>query len=193
MQHTDLLHQLVFSFGPVSNEAFDDLCGVWHPVTVARKNTMTRQGEVEKYLYLVLEGVQRAWCLHNDREATLVFSYAPSFSGIIDSFFLQQPSAYNLETITKSKFLRASYADFTGVVVRHQEIDRWVRLAVTRVLADTLKRQTELLTFTAEEKFTALLRRSPHILNLVPHKYLASYIGIDATNFSKMLGKIRIA
>jgi hypothetical protein len=36
------------------------------------------------------------------------------------------------------------------------------------------------------------LQRSPHILNLVPHKYLASYLGMDATNFSKLLGSVKI-
>jgi hypothetical protein len=36
------------------------------------------------------------------------------------------------------------------------------------------------------------LQRSPHILQLVPHKYLANYLGIDATNFSKLLNRVRI-
>jgi hypothetical protein len=50
----------------------------------------------------------------------------------------------------------------------------------------------ELQCFSSEEKFKALLRRSPHILGLVPHKYLADYLGINATNFSKLLNSIRI-
>jgi hypothetical protein len=60
------------------------------------------------------------------------------------------------------------------------------------VLAGTLERQAELLAFTAGEKFLALMKRSPHILNLIPHKYLASYIGVDPATFSKMLGSVRL-
>jgi hypothetical protein len=39
---------------------------------------------------------------------------------------------------------------------------------------------------------SSFLRTSPHLLNLVPHKYLASYLGIDAATFPKLLGSVRI-
>jgi CRP-like cAMP-binding protein len=176
----------------MGEEAADVFAEPWAEVSFGRKQLMTREGETEKYLYIVLEGVQRAYCLHNDKEATLIFSYPPSFSGVIDSFFLQRPSIFYLETITASRFLRMHYNDFAALMEKYPEIEHWVRISVTHVLADTLKRHIEILSYTAEEKFTALLHRSPHILNLVPHKYLASYIGIDATNFSKLLGKVRL-
>ncbi|MES2702128.1 MAG: Crp/Fnr family transcriptional regulator [Bacteroidota bacterium] len=190
--HRDILRKMIAAFGEVDEEAFEAFALPWTEVKVKRKQIMTRQGETEKYLYLVLNGVQHAWYQHGDREATLVFSYAPSFSGIIDSFFLQQPSRFTLETITASTFLRIHYNDMAALMAQHRSIETWVRISLTRVLADTLGRHIELLTYTAEEKFTALLHRSPHILNLIPHKYLASYIGVDATNFSKLLGRVRL-
>jgi CRP-like cAMP-binding protein len=182
----------VSSFGAIDEAAFNAFALPWAEVRIKRKQLMTRQGETEKYLYLVLDGVQRAYRTHEDKEITLVFSYTGSFSGVIDSFFLQQPSAFDLETITTSHCLRIHYNDMALLIEQHRSIERWVRLAITRVLADTLQRHIEILSYSAEEKFTALLRRSPHVLNLVPHKYLASYIGVDPTNFSKLLGKVRI-
>lgn len=59
-------------------------------------------------------------------------------------------------------------------------------------LSGVLERIMELQCFTSEQKFKQLLTRSPHILQLVPHKYLANYIGIDATNFSKLINKTKI-
>jgi len=164
----------------------------WTEVSVKRKQIITRQGDTEKYLYLVGDGVQRAFCDHNGREATLVFSYPYSFSGIIDSFFLQQPSRFSLETVTHSRLLKIHFEEVRLLMEQHRSIDTWMRIALTSVLSDTLSRHIELLTYTAEEKFSALLQRSPHLLNLIPHKYLASYIGMDATNFSKILGKVRL-
>jgi hypothetical protein len=64
--------------------------------------------------------------------------------------------------------------------------------ATAYALKGALERHAELQCFTNEEKFKVLLRRSPHILNLVPHKYLASYLGMDATNFSKLLNGIKL-
>jgi CRP-like cAMP-binding protein len=59
-------------------------------------------------------------------------------------------------------------------------------------LKGVLERQVELQSFSAEEKFRQLLTRSPQVLNLIPHKYLASYLGLDATTFSKLLGRVRL-
>jgi len=59
-------------------------------------------------------------------------------------------------------------------------------------LKGVLERQIEIQSFSAEEKFRSLLKRSPHVLQIIPHKYLASYLGIDPATFSKLLGSVRI-
>jgi len=64
--------------------------------------------------------------------------------------------------------------------------------ALSYTFAGVLERQIEIQCFSAEEKFKALLKRSPHVLQLIPHKYLASYLGIDAATFSKLPGSVRL-
>lgn len=192
MYFQDQLYQLVQATYPVSDKSFAALAAPWQEVVAKRKQLLTRVDEVEKYLYFVLEGVQRAYFEHNEREATLVFSYAPSFSGVLDSFFTQTPSRFCLETLTASRLMRIHYNDLMQLMETQPEIERWVRVALSQVLKGTLERQVELLSFSAEEKFRALLKRSPHVLNLIPQKYLASYIGIDETTFSKMISSIRL-
>jgi CRP-like cAMP-binding protein len=174
------------------DQAWNDLQQCWTEVQYKRKQLVTRAGETEKYLYFVLDGVQRAYFEHNGREATLVFSYAPSFSGVIDSFLAQRPSRFYLETLTQSTLLRIHYNDLDNLIQKHRSLETWIRLALTGVLAGTLERQVEVMAYTAEEKFTTLLRRSPHVLNLIPHKYLASYIGVDPATFSKLLGSVKL-
>lgn len=185
------LEKVVKSMG-VDEDSWQAMSTCWSSIDIGRKQVLTRQGEVEKYIYFVLEGVQRAYVEHRDKDATLVFSYEGSFSGIVDSFLLQSPSKYFLETITSSSMLRMHYNDYTRLISEYRSVDSWVRNALTHTLAGTLERNIELLSFSAEERFKILLTRSPHVLNLIPHKYLASYIGVDPTTFSKLLGKVRL-
>ena len=192
MEFQEQLYKLVQATHPVSDEAFSALAASWQPISVKRKQLLTRVGETEKWLYFVLDGVQRAYFEHNGKEATLVFSYAPSFSGILDSLFTQAPSKFYLETLTANKLMRIHHNDLIQLMETQPEIERWVRVALSHVLTGTLERQVELLSFSAKEKFRALLKRSPHVLNLIPQKYLASYIGIDETTFSKMISSIRL-
>ncbi|RPE13836.1 Crp/Fnr family transcriptional regulator [Chitinophaga lutea] len=178
---------------PLPEEEWEALAPCWQPVSHKRKTVLTAAGETERYVYFVLDGVQRAFCIaENQREATLVFSYTGSFSGIIDSFFLQQPSRYYLETLTQSSLLRIGYNDMHRLMQQYPQIMAWVQRSTMLALAGVMERHIEMLTLNAEEKFRSLLARSPHVLQLIPHKYLASYLGLDPATFSRLLGGIRL-
>lgn len=193
MTDIDQLRSFIQSLYPLKNGELDAFVTGWIPVTVKRKTLLTAAGEKERYLYFVLEGVQRAFYLGNDdKEATIVFTYPPSFSGVADSLLTGTPSAYYMETLTASRFLRVSAERMYELMDKYPNIQRLVLNTTAMILKGVLFRQIELQCFSNEEKFRALLKRSPHILNLVPHKYIASYLGMDATNFSKLLGSIRI-
>ncbi len=193
MQGSTILEDLVNRIHPVSAEAMEDLASIWMPLQAGRKELLTVSGNIEKYIYVVLDGVQRVY-YHDDldREATIVFTYSPSFGGVLDSFLLQTPSKYNFETLTPSSFLRTPFTSFNALMEKHHSIETMVRKGLSGVIAGLEERLVEIQSFSSEEKFRSLLKRSPHILQLVPHKYLASYLGIDATNFSKLINKVRI-
>jgi CRP-like cAMP-binding protein len=189
----EALLTFVAQIHPLNHEEADAFAKEWEPLTMKRKIIITTAGETERYLYFVVEGLQRAFYLgDDDKEATIVFTYPPSFSGVADSFLTQTPSDYFLETLTASRLLRISYDDVKNLMDRYSNIEKLIFKATAFALKGALHRQIELQCFSNEEKFKTLLKRSPHILNLVPHKYLASYLGIDATNFSKLLGSVRI-
>lgn len=193
--HSDLYNTIcarINEFHPLEEAALNPLLHAMEEITVKRKEVLTREGETEQYLYLVLEGVQHAVYSHQDKEATLVFSYPYSFSGIVDSLLLQRPASCRLEALTAGKLLRLSYRRLMELMTEHRSLETWLWQALALVLAGTLQRQYELLTYSAEEKFKVLLRRSPQVLNMIPHKYLASYIGVDASTFSKLLGTVRL-
>jgi CRP-like cAMP-binding protein len=178
---------------PIPEEECNSFLSIWSPCEFKRKEIVTTAGETERYLYFVTEGVQRIYYFDDQqREATLVFTYAPSFGGVMDSLLLQKPSRYFYETLTPSSFLKASVNDLFDQMNKSSSIQNLVQQGVTQTLSGLLERMVELQCFSSEEKFKTLLKRSPHILNLVPHKYLANYIGIDSTNFSKLINQVRI-
>ncbi|WP_317048147.1 Crp/Fnr family transcriptional regulator [Pontibacter diazotrophicus] len=104
------LKQLVNSIRPLPEEDWEAFSSAWVLYSAKRKEPLTVAGEKEQYLYFVADGVQRVYYFDDEgREATLVFTYAPSFGGVLDSFMLQQPARYYYETLTPSVFLRATF------------------------------------------------------------------------------------
>jgi hypothetical protein len=186
------LRQFITAIKPLSEAAWEDFAAIWQPFEARRKTLLTAAGAIEKHLYFVTDGVQRAFYIHGDKDATLVFTYPFSFSGVADSFLTGNPSRYYLETLTTSSFLRTTSTQLQPLIDKHRDLERCIFRATAFALEGVLQRQIEMQCFSAEEKFKALLHRSPHVLRLIPHKYLASYLAIDPTTFSKLLGSVRI-
>lgn len=187
------LRQLARPVLPDNSPEQEALLSIWQPYECRRKTVLTAAGETERHIYVVLEGIQRAFFLsENGKEATIVFTYPCSFSGVADSFLTQTPSTVFFETLTTSRFLRTSYQQLEELQQRYPLIRQWVLALTAQALKGALQRQAELLCYSAEEKFRILLNRSPHLLQLIPHKYLASYLGLDPATFSKLLGSIRL-
>lgn len=192
-QPLSILRNLIDPEGIISHQDWDDFKMIWKPFSAKRKEVITYTGQTEKYLYYVTEGVQRVYYYDEQgREATVVFTYAPSFGGVLDSLILEKPSRYTYETLTPSNFLRANAMDLFKLMDTKPLIQKVVIKGLSETISGMMERMVQLQCFTSEDKFRTLLKRSPHILQLVPHKYLANYIGIDPTNFSKMINKVKI-
>lgn len=189
----ELLRNFVDSLHPLADDAWHDFVIHWQPLIAKRKSILTAAGETEKYVYFVLQGIQRAYYVsENDKEATIVFTYPYSFSGVADSALTQLPSKFYFETLTASRFLRMPVTRLFELMDQHPSINQLILKTLALTLYGVLNRQAEIQLFSSEEKFKTLLKRSPHLLNLVPHKYIASYLGMDATNFSKLLASVEI-
>jgi CRP-like cAMP-binding protein len=190
--HLNGLHQFVQELYPLKQQEWEAFSTIWQPFTAPRKMVLTKSGETERYLYFVEQGIQRSFYLRGRKEVTIVFTYPPSFSGVADSFLTQTPSNFYFETITESSFLRTSHQQLQQVMHAFPAVQELVLKTTSFVLRGVLQRMAEMQSSNAEEKFRQLTSRSPHLLNLVPHKYLASYLGLDAATFSKLLGTVRI-
>ena len=188
-----ILKSFIDAIQPLSDEAWFDFIQIWESKSYGRKEVITTAGKREDALYFVMEGVQRIYYFDDqDREATLALSYPHSFSGVVDSFLLRQPSKYYFETLSASMLLKTSHAALTEVSEKHDEIAQLIQVITNHAFAGVLERMVELQCFSSTEKFKKLLQRSPQVLQLVPHKYLANYLGINPTNFSKLLNSVKI-
>jgi CRP-like cAMP-binding protein len=187
------LKNITTAIHPLQQEEMDAFSSVFHPYTAKRKQPLTTSGKKEKYLYFITEGVQRIYAVDDyEKEATILFTYPYSFGGVLDSFMLQHPSKYFYETLSASSFLRASYNELENIRKRYPAIQLMLNKGLSMALSGVLERLAQIQSLSAEEKLRKLFSRSPHIFQLIPQKYLANYLGIDPTNFSKFMNNIKL-
>ena len=176
----------------VEQSLLEEYISHWKQYDVPKKTIMTAPGETERYIYYVIEGIQKSYYLSDNKQHIIAFAYAPSFSGIPESFFSQTPSKYFLETISDSKFLRLSFEKHQQLMQKHRAIETLFRKATEGFLMGVIQRQHELMAFDMETRFKVFVERSAHLLQMVSQKDLASYLRINPTNFSKLINSIQI-
>jgi CRP-like cAMP-binding protein len=176
----------------VDDRILEEYLSCWTEYSVPKNTIMTWEGDTERYMYFVVEGIQKSYYSNKNKEHIIAFTYFPSLSGIPESFLNQSPSNYYLKTITESKFLRISFEKHQKLMAKHRSIETLFRKATEFLLIDVLNRYYELMAFDIEDRFKNFTARSPHLLQMVSHKDLASYLRIDPSNFSKLLGSVKI-
>ena len=177
---------------PISEEILDEYLSHWKEYKAPKKTILTEPDKTENYIYFVKEGIQKSYYLNDGKEHIMFFAYPPSFSGIMESFFTQTPSKYYLESITDSTFLRLSIEKHQELVQQHREIETLFRKVTEQFLLGIIERHHQLMAFKTENRFKDFVQRSPHLLNMVSQKDIASYLRIDSTNFSKLINTVKI-
>jgi CRP-like cAMP-binding protein len=179
-------------FHPLSDIDYALISSALSARSFKKNDFITTPGQIQRALFFVEKGAQMSYFESADSLHVVAFTYAPGLCAIPESFFFQKPSSHYLKCITDSDFQSISFDRLQALFNESQQIERLFRKITEAVLTGVINRHVELQTLSIEERFKNFCNRSPHLLQMIPHKYLASYLHIDATNFSKLYNSVRL-
>lgn len=179
-------------FHPLEDGPWNAMIAAFRTRTYDRGQVITGVGDVQRDLLFILEGVQYSYFQKDDKSYVMAFTYPVGISGIPESFLSQLPSTYTLETISETRALALSHSDLQRLFDAHPAIERLFRKITEAMLIASAQGRYRQVSTSAEERFRQFAAQSPHLFQLVPHKLLASYLGIHPTNFSKLYNAVRI-
>ena len=177
---------------PITDEEIRQLENISFRKSYPKKSVIVQQGEVQTDLLFVRSGVQINFVETERKLAVGAFYYAPSLCFVPNSFYHQVPSPFVLQCLTDSEFDAVPFPDLQAAFDKFPNIERLFRKISERITVGLIQRQVALQTQSIEERFRAFCARSPHLLQMVPHKYIATYLNIDPTNFSKLYNGVRV-
>ncbi|TGE15667.1 Crp/Fnr family transcriptional regulator [Hymenobacter elongatus] len=155
-------------------------------VVLRRGDFLIRAGQVERHLYFVTSGVLRIYYPSQTEEICVGFGYANTMVCSFPSFVDSRPSDYCLQALKKCELVAISRTDFTDFLERNAAFARFWRTELERVLVGRIEREIDLLLPEPERRLARLLARSPHIFQLVPKKYIASYLRMTPETLSRL-------
>lgn len=156
----------------------------------SKKTVILKVGQRENYLSFIEKGIVRFYIPNEFDGLTFGFAFADNFVSAYDFFLTREPSNYQLETITESVLWSLTYEDLQQIYAETAIGNEIGRLAGEALFLKKAKRELSLLTNSAEQRYLNLFTEQPHLLQLIPLRYIASYIGVTPQALSRIRKRI---
>jgi len=123
-----------------------------------------------------------------------VLSFAPVGWWIADMYSLltQKPGILNIEALEETDALLLSKANQEKLYYQIPQFERFFRIITENSLVAYQQRVIDNMSITAEERYHNFCRRYPTLINYLPKKQIASYIGVTSEFFSRMQHKMLV-
>ena len=152
-----------------------------------RKNEyLIELGKTSAFYYFLEEGFLRSYTIDLDgNDITSKFFTAGDI--VIDwhSYFLKKPSREPVQALTAGKCWKIRFSDFMKLF----HIEAFREVGRTRLVQNYFELKNHSISVIADhakDRYLNLLNEKPELVNNVPLKHLATYLGITDTSLSRI-------
>lgn len=151
------------------------------------KEIILNAGQVSKNSFFVNSGVLRSFNI-NDNIVEHILHFACEGWWIADMYSLitQKPGNLFIEVIEDAELVVLSKENQEKLYEEIPKTERYFRVLTENSLVAHQERLMDNLSLPAEERFEKFCKKYPTLIQRVPQKHIASYIGVTPEFFSRM-------
>ncbi|WP_109831873.1 Crp/Fnr family transcriptional regulator [Reichenbachiella versicolor] len=184
------IKQFIDSIHPMSDSDWNLFSSKLHKEKLGKNAPIIEMGAIENYLSFISKGIVRFYIPHIENELTFGFLFENEFVTAYDSFITRTPSPYQIETLSDTTLWRISFDDLQEIYKETKSGNLIGRRMAENMFLIKSKRELSLLNKTAEERYLDLFQERPKLLQQIPLKYIASYIGVTPQALSRIRKRI---
>jgi CRP-like cAMP-binding protein len=155
------------------------------------KTIILHSGEICKHSYFVNNGLLRSFNINdNIVEHVLHFACEGWWIGDMYSLISQKPGNLFIEVLEDAEVVLLSKENQEQLFIEIPKLERFFRILTENSLVSNQERLMDNLSLSAEERFEKFCKKYPSLIQKVPQKQIASYIGVTPEFFSKMKSKM---
>lgn len=138
-------------------------------------------------LFFVFEGVARHYHFDQEQnEITTWFNQPGSLVTDYSAFTTGTPAIFEVQALTPMRCFSILNRDLERLYDQSKNWERMGRLINQSYLIQLIERNNSMLKKTARQRFEEFSQREGHLFNIVPLKYLASYLGVTLETLSRL-------
>ncbi len=183
-----ILDQLMLNF-PLDKIDMELLQSKIKTKHVAKGEILQMKGELSNNFYFVKQGLLRSYVI-DDNGKEHIFMFAPEGWIIADnvSNAIQVPSELFIDALEASEIEICNKHFFEEAMAQHSQVVAVSTKKLINRMAVLQRRVIMLMSASAMQRYEHFLETYPNIVQRVPQKMIASYLGITPEALSKIRG-----
>ncbi|WP_205783288.1 Crp/Fnr family transcriptional regulator [Flagellimonas allohymeniacidonis] len=154
---------------------------------IKKRQFIDQPGYISLYRNYVVKGAFRSFFLDKDgKEHTVQIAIEDWFVSDFYSYITRTPATLFVEALEDAILLRMKYEDIEPLCGEIHVLSEYYRITTEKAFAYSRNRALSNLSMTAEERYLQLTSMYPGIVNRVPQKVIASYLGMTPEFLSKI-------
>lgn len=155
------------------------------------KTILQEAGKISKQTYFVNSGILRSFSINdNIHEHVLHFACEDWWIGDMYSYISEKPGNLFIEVLEDAEVVIITKENQQQLYQKIPKLERFFRILAENSLVAHQERLMDNLSLTAEERFEKFCSKYPTLIQKVPQKHIASYIGVTPEFFSKMKARL---
>lgn len=171
----------------ISDAEADYILSYFQEKKYKRGAQLLQAGQVAHEVFFVVKGALHQFYLDEaGNERTCNFTFENEFVTDLESFSQQTRSPSSIKALTETTCMTIRCVDTVALLRESPAINEFFRLLVERIASVSIRRTKALLSFSPEKQFSDLIAEKPEILQRVPQRYIAQYLGIAPESLSRI-------
>jgi CRP-like cAMP-binding protein len=171
---------------PISKKAEKALFEICIEMHFKKGSDIQEIGHTCKTLYFVKNGCVRIYYFKEDIDITESFEFENAFVARAESLFTGKPSLKAIQAIEDTTLIGIDSTKLFKLFDSYPDLERLFRKIIETSYVNTVNRIESLQFNTAEERYFNLLKDHKNILQRIPLKFIASYLGITPVSLSRI-------
>jgi CRP-like cAMP-binding protein len=179
------------TISPLSQGVIHSLTELFKPAVLKENEFFIEEGKYAKEIGFLESGIARAFFVNNEgKEYNKQFFVGPTLIGAYTSLLTKQKNKIAQKTLTACKIWIAPFHEIELLYAKHHDFERLGRKIAEYYFLEKEKKEIEMALLDAENRYLILREEFPGLEMEIPQYHIASYLGISATQLSRVRNKM---
>lgn len=180
----------IFNEQNFTKEEFEKIVGLYQPIEFGKNEYLIKEGTTANFYYFLETGFARSYVI--DLEGNdITTKFYSSKDIVIDwhSYFLKTKCRENIQAITSCLAWKITFEDFMQLF----NIEAFREVGRTRLVNNYFElknHSVSVIADPAKDRYLNLLKTKPDLVQNVPLKQIATFLGITDTSLSRIRKEI---